>query len=137
MLAMLREEQKIDSLREIVKLINHIHYMTTKAEFEAMIEQSKYYLRQVDQLKVLAELKSIYDINDDTTNTSIGSILNHVFYEIIINGKLFKVDGLYSSGRTRLIAIKILTKLHDLISKDIFSYETEIEDVYDKLVHVS
>jgi len=43
MLAMLREEQKIDSLREIVKLINHIHFMTTKAVFEAMIEQSKYY----------------------------------------------------------------------------------------------
>jgi hypothetical protein len=95
--------------------------MTTKAEFEAMIEQSKYYLRQVDQLKVLAELKSIYDIDDDATNISIGSILNHVFYEIIINGKLFKVDGLFSSGRTRLIAIKILNKLHDLISKDIFS----------------
>jgi len=43
--------------------------MTTKAEFEAMIQQSKYYLRQVDQLKVLAELKSIYDINDEATNT--------------------------------------------------------------------
>jgi len=58
----------------------------------------------------------------------LGSILNHVL------SKLFKVNGLYSSGRTRLIAIKILTKLHDLISKDIFSYETEIEDVYDKLL---
>ena len=61
----------------------------------------------------------------------LGSILNHVL------SKLFKVNGLYSSGRTRLIAIKILTKLHDLIIKDIFSCETEIEDVYDKLVHVS
>jgi hypothetical protein len=69
MLAMLREDQKIDTLREIVKLINNIHYMTTKAQFEAMIQQSKYYLRQVDQLKVLAELKSIYDINDEAKNT--------------------------------------------------------------------
>jgi len=58
----------------------------------------------------------------------LGSILNHVL------SKLFKVNGLYSSGRTRLIAIKILTKLHDLIIKDIFSCETEIEDVYDKLL---
>ncbi len=34
MLAMLREDQKIDTLREIVKLINHIHFMTTKSEYE-------------------------------------------------------------------------------------------------------
>ncbi len=134
MLAMLREDQKIDTLREIMELINRIHYMTTKVEFESMIEESKYYLKRCNQLNVLSKLKSIYDINDDATNTSIGSILNHVFHEMIISGKFFKTDGLYSSGRIRLIAIKILTKLHDLINKNIFSYETEIEDVYDKLV---
>jgi hypothetical protein len=76
---MLRENQKIDTLREIVKLINHIHYMTTKSEYEALLEQSKYYLKQVDQLKVLAELKSIYEIDDNATNISIGSILNYVY----------------------------------------------------------
>jgi hypothetical protein len=76
MLAMLREDQKIDTLREIMELINRIHYMTTKVEFESMIEESKYYLKRCNQLKVLSKLKSIYDINDDATNTSIGSILN-------------------------------------------------------------
>ncbi len=99
-----------------------------------MIEQIKYYLRLVDQLKVLAELKSIYEIDDNGTNISIGFILNYVFYELIIGGKLFKADSLYSSGRTRLIAIKILTRLHDSISKDIFNYETEIEVDYEKLL---
>jgi len=43
-----------------------------------MLEQRKYYLKQVDQLKVLAELKSIYEIDDNATNISIGSILNYV-----------------------------------------------------------
>jgi hypothetical protein len=134
MLAMLREDQKTDTLREIMELINRIHYMTTKEEYESMINESKYYLKQCDQLKVLSKLKTIYDMNDDVTDTSIGSILNHVFHDMIICGKFFKTDGLYMSGRIRLIAIKILTKLYDLINKDIFSYETEFEDVYDKLL---
>jgi hypothetical protein len=131
---MLREDQKTDTLREIMELINRIHYMTTKVEYESMIEESKYYLKQCDQLKVLSKLKTIYDMNDDVKDTSIGSILNYVFHEMLISGEFFKPDGLYMSGRIRLIAIKMLNKLHDLINKDIFSYETECEDVYDKLL---
>lgn len=40
MLAMLREDQKIDTLREIVKLINHIHYMTTKVKVNTTQDKS-------------------------------------------------------------------------------------------------
>ena len=76
-----------------------------------MIDQGKYYLQQLNQSKVLAEL-------------NIGYLLYYVFYEVKISGKLFKADSLYSSERTRLMAIKILTKLHDLISKDNFNYDT-------------
>lgn len=61
---MLREDQKKETLREIKKLINHIHYMTTK--FDVMIDQGKYYLQQVNQSKVLADL-------------NIGYLLNYVF----------------------------------------------------------
>jgi hypothetical protein len=132
--AALREDQKKDTLKEIMDLINRIHYMTTKAEYESMIEESKYYLKQCEQVKVLSRLKTTYDINDDVKDTSIGSILNYVFHDMLIGGKIFKPDGLYTSGRIRLIAVKMLIKLYDLINKDIFSYETECEDVYDKLL---
>ena len=105
---MLREDQKEDTLIEIVILINYIHYMTTKFAYEFMIDQiSKYYLKQANQLKVLAEFNSIYEIDINDTH-SIGYILNYVFYEIIISGKLFKADCLFISI-TNNGYIKILT----------------------------
>ena len=40
-LIMLRDYQKKETLRELTNLINVIHYMTTKSEYESMIDQSK------------------------------------------------------------------------------------------------
>jgi hypothetical protein len=68
-----------------------------------------------------------------TDTRGIGYLLNYVFNEIIISNKLFRSDKLHSSGRTRLMAIKILVKLHEYVSKDIFNYDTEIEIEFERI----
>ena len=58
--------------------------MTTKSEYESMIDQCKFYTQQVNQSKALVELNGIYGMTNTNTR-GIGFILNYVFYEIIMS----------------------------------------------------